>query len=65
MSSFVPVYRQTGSPLHRARPAVAAAFALCPAAVALAFDHPLTGARVEASSPLPDDLAAALEQARG
>jgi energy-coupling factor transport system permease protein len=39
--SFVPAYRQTGSPLHRARPAVAASFALCPAAVALAFDHPL------------------------
>jgi 23S rRNA pseudouridine1911/1915/1917 synthase len=30
----------------------------------LAFDHPLTGERVEAESPLPPDLAAALERAR-
>jgi 23S rRNA pseudouridine1911/1915/1917 synthase len=30
----------------------------------LAFDHPLTGERVDVSSPLPDDLAAALERAR-
>jgi len=29
----------------------------------LAFDHPLTGARVDVSSPLPADLRAALEQA--
>jgi len=41
MISFVPAYRPTGSALHGARPAVAAAFALCPAVVALAFDHPL------------------------
>ena len=30
----------------------------------LAFDHPLTGERVDVSSPLPNDLAAALERAR-
>jgi 23S rRNA pseudouridine1911/1915/1917 synthase len=30
----------------------------------LAFVHPVTGRRVEATSPLPDDLAAALEAAR-
>ncbi len=30
----------------------------------LAFDHPITGARVEARSPLPADLAAALAAAR-
>ncbi|HZO37261.1 MAG TPA: RluA family pseudouridine synthase [Solirubrobacteraceae bacterium] len=30
----------------------------------LAFDHPLTGARVDVRSPLPDDLAAALQRAR-
>jgi 23S rRNA pseudouridine1911/1915/1917 synthase len=30
----------------------------------LAFPHPFTGERVEAESPLPDDLAAALERAR-
>jgi energy-coupling factor transport system permease protein len=39
--SFVPVFRPTGSPLHGARPGVAAAFALAPCAVALASDHPL------------------------
>jgi 23S rRNA pseudouridine1911/1915/1917 synthase len=33
-------------------------------AAQLAFVHPLTGRRVEAGSPLPDDLAAALEAAR-
>ncbi len=33
-------------------------------AAGLAFDHPITGERVEAESPLPDDLAAALERAR-
>ncbi len=33
-------------------------------AAGLAFDHPFTGERVEAESPLPDDLAAALERAR-
>ena len=33
-------------------------------AAGLAFDHPLTGERIEADSPLPDDLAAALERAR-
>jgi energy-coupling factor transport system permease protein len=49
VSSFVPAYRPTGSPLHRARPAVAAAFALCPAAAALAFDHPLVLAAALAS----------------
>jgi energy-coupling factor transport system permease protein len=41
MSSFVPVFRPTGSPLHGARPGVAAAFALAPCAAALVFDHPL------------------------
>jgi 23S rRNA pseudouridine1911/1915/1917 synthase len=30
----------------------------------LAFPHPLTGARVETESPLPGDLAAALDRAR-
>lgn len=33
-------------------------------AARLAFDHPVTGARVDVSSPLPPDLAAALERAR-
>ena len=33
-------------------------------AARLAFDHPVTGARVDVSSPLPADLAAALERAR-
>ena len=33
-------------------------------AAGLAFDHPFTGERVEVDSPLPDDLAAALERAR-
>jgi 23S rRNA pseudouridine1911/1915/1917 synthase len=33
-------------------------------AARLAFDHPFTGERVEVESPLPDDLAAALERAR-
>jgi 23S rRNA pseudouridine1911/1915/1917 synthase len=33
-------------------------------AARLAFDHPVTGERVEVESPLPEDLAAALEQAR-
>lgn len=40
MSSFVPVFRPTGSPLHGARPGVAAAFALAPCVAALTFDHP-------------------------
>jgi 23S rRNA pseudouridine1911/1915/1917 synthase len=31
---------------------------------ALAFDHPTTGERITLESPLPDDLAAALERAR-
>ena len=30
----------------------------------LAFDHPFTGERVDVESPLPEDLAAALERAR-
>jgi 23S rRNA pseudouridine1911/1915/1917 synthase len=30
----------------------------------LAFDHPMTGERVEVEEPLPDDLAAALDRAR-
>jgi 23S rRNA pseudouridine1911/1915/1917 synthase len=34
-------------------------------AARLAFAHPLTGEDVEVESPLPDDLAAALERARG
>ncbi|MEP7335881.1 MAG: RluA family pseudouridine synthase [Actinomycetota bacterium] len=33
-------------------------------AARLAFDHPITGERVEVTSPLPRDLAAALERAR-
>jgi 23S rRNA pseudouridine1911/1915/1917 synthase len=33
-------------------------------AARLAFDHPLTGARVDVSSPLPGDLEAALAAAR-
>jgi 23S rRNA pseudouridine1911/1915/1917 synthase len=33
-------------------------------AARLAFPHPVTGDRVETESPLPDDLAAALEHAR-
>jgi 23S rRNA pseudouridine1911/1915/1917 synthase len=33
-------------------------------AMRLAFPHPVTGDRVETESPLPDDLAAALERAR-
>jgi 23S rRNA pseudouridine1911/1915/1917 synthase len=32
-------------------------------AARLAFDHPVTGERVDVSSPLPDDLAAALKRA--
>ena len=35
-----------------------------PHAAGLAFDHPFTGERVAVESPLPDDLAAALERAR-
>jgi 23S rRNA pseudouridine1911/1915/1917 synthase len=34
-------------------------------AARLAFRHPITGVHVEVESPLPDDLAAALELARG
>ena len=34
-------------------------------ATSLSFDHPVTGVRVDASSPLPDDLERALELARG
>lgn len=33
-------------------------------AARLAFEHPITGERVDVESPLPDDLAAALERAR-
>jgi 23S rRNA pseudouridine1911/1915/1917 synthase len=33
-------------------------------AARLAFDHPVTGARIDIESPLPPDLAAALERAR-
>jgi 23S rRNA pseudouridine1911/1915/1917 synthase len=32
-------------------------------ATRLAFDHPITGERVEVHSPLPDDLARALQRA--
>ena len=32
-------------------------------AARLAFDHPMTGRRVDVESPLPQDLAAALERA--
>ncbi len=31
----------------------------------LAFDHPLTGERIEVEDPLPRDLGSALERARG
>jgi 23S rRNA pseudouridine1911/1915/1917 synthase len=31
----------------------------------LAFDHPVTSERIDVESPLPEDLAAALERARG
>src|SRR5258708_26848401 len=34
-------------------------------AARLAFDHPLTGARVDVVSPLPDDLVVALRAAGG
>jgi 23S rRNA pseudouridine1911/1915/1917 synthase len=34
-------------------------------AARLAFDHPITGERVEVESPLPPDLDAALDRARG
>jgi 23S rRNA pseudouridine1911/1915/1917 synthase len=34
-------------------------------AARLAFEHPFGGAEVDVESPLPDDLAAALERARG
>ncbi len=34
-------------------------------AASLAFPHPITGERIETESPLPADLAAALEAARG
>jgi 23S rRNA pseudouridine1911/1915/1917 synthase len=34
-------------------------------AIRLAFDHPVSGARVEVESPLPADLRAALARARG
>jgi 23S rRNA pseudouridine1911/1915/1917 synthase len=34
-------------------------------AARLGFDHPFTGARIEVEEPLPDDLAAALQLARG
>jgi len=34
-------------------------------AARLAFDHPLTGARIDVSSPLPEDLARALARAEG
>jgi 23S rRNA pseudouridine1911/1915/1917 synthase len=33
-------------------------------AVRLAFDHPITSERIDVESPLPEDLAAALERAR-
>jgi 23S rRNA pseudouridine1911/1915/1917 synthase len=33
-------------------------------AAGLAFEHPITGERIEADSPLPDDLSAALGRAR-
>jgi 23S rRNA pseudouridine1911/1915/1917 synthase len=33
-------------------------------AARLAFDHPITGERIETTSPLPRDLAAALARAR-
>jgi len=33
-------------------------------AARLSFDHPFTSERIEVESPLPEDLAAALERAR-
>jgi 23S rRNA pseudouridine1911/1915/1917 synthase len=55
-----------GDPVYGPRPAVAAALGLeRPAlhAARLAFDHPVTGERVDVTEPLPDDLAAALGRA--
>ena len=34
-------------------------------AARLSFDHPFTSERIDVESPLPEDLAAALERARG
>src|SRR6187551_1130987 len=41
MTPIVPAYRNTGSPLHAARPGVAAAFTLAPCVAALVTPHPL------------------------
>ena len=38
---LVPAYRNTGSPLHAARPGIAAAFTLAPCVAALVTAHPL------------------------
>jgi 23S rRNA pseudouridine1911/1915/1917 synthase len=55
-----------GDPVYGPRPTVAAALGLeRPAlhAARLAFDHPVTGQRVDVTEPLPDDIAAAIERA--
>lgn len=52
-----------GDPVYGPRPAVAAALGLeRPALHAgrLAFDHPVTGERIDVTEPLPEDLATAL-----
>jgi energy-coupling factor transport system permease protein len=41
MTAIVPAYRDTGSPLHRTRAGVGAAFTLAPCAAALVSGHPL------------------------
>ncbi|MEX1161996.1 MAG: RluA family pseudouridine synthase [Nitriliruptor sp.] len=55
-----------GDPVYGSRPTVAAALGLeRPALHAgrLAFAHPVTGAGIDVSEPLPDDLTAALQRA--
>jgi 23S rRNA pseudouridine1911/1915/1917 synthase len=55
-----------GDPVYGPRPAVAAALGLDRPALhagRLAFDHPVTGGRVDVTEPLPDDLATALGRA--
>lgn len=52
-----------GDPVYGSRPTVAAALGLDRPALhagRLAFDHPVTGQRVDVTEPLPDDLVAAL-----
>jgi 23S rRNA pseudouridine1911/1915/1917 synthase len=52
-----------GDPVYGPRPAVAATLGLVRPALhagRLAFDHPVSGARIDLAEPLPDDLVAAL-----